>query len=244
MHITTYFYTRPNNFQNDYLKIRGKERHHVTSVLRNAKGDKIHVTDGEGHLFLVEIIGIEKEEIKCKIIEEVEESREPQVNITLGVGTVAPKKFSTIINHGIQLGLNGFLPIISDFSDQNKRVKRKWDKTKDRLRRKSIAAIKQCLRTRLPDIHPPKKIHDALCRNSVDKILYGDPQGLPTLPSDITKQDDIFLAVGPKGGFSDREKKVFYDWDAVPISLGKRRLRTETASLTLLIKILNTFGEI
>ncbi len=225
------------------MKIKDDEKYHIIDVLRHKKGDKIRVMDGQGTLVLAEIIGVEKREIKCKIIETLDNASEPKIDITLGVGAIKTSKLSDIVDQTTQLGANGFVPLLCDYSEYNTKVTKRWNKLSSRLQNKSIAAVKQSFRTRLPEIYPPANLHDLLCEHDFSAIFYADPEGLPNLPTDVDDKR-IFIAVGPEGGFSQEERRTFYDWRGVPISLGRRRLRTEVAATTLLTKVMVSFGEI
>ncbi|MBN2543494.1 16S rRNA (uracil(1498)-N(3))-methyltransferase [bacterium] len=238
-HITTFFYTPPNLVKKGIIRIRGDEVKHITKVLRKTKGEIIYVTDGVGSLYKAEITGIESKELRCEIREKVDVYTEIPFDITLAVGSLRQKNMEQIIDQATQLGIRRFFPLISDYEVFKYRDEAHIESLLARWEKIAIRAMKQSFRTNLPIIETPDTIDNYLKNNDFDMKFFADPEGLPNAPIQKVKPDSsVFLAIGSEGGFSSTEKKLLEEWDCIPIMLGNRRLRTETAAIILISKIL------
>lgn len=244
-HLTTYFYTPPSLVKQDTLKLKDEEAKHATVVLRNKKGKTIYVVDGVGGLYKCKIIGIEHNSVKCEVLETPATFSELPFNITLAVGMVRQKNMELILDQATQLGISQFVPLLVDFNVFEFKSGDHQSNILGRLEKIAIKAMKQSLRTRFPVIHPAITIDEFFKEHSFDLKVYADLDGFPNLKSHTFEANqDLFLAVGPEGGFSSREIVLLREWGCIPLMLGNRRLRTETAALALLTKILFWLKEI
>jgi 16S rRNA (uracil1498-N3)-methyltransferase len=95
----------------------------------------------------------------------------------------------------------------------------------------------------LPILEEPVNLIDYLISRNRSRTFFGDPSGLPYIPSEERdKTDDLLLLVGPEGGFSHREIETLRDQKALPINLGRTRLRAELAATAITIKCLSGLG--
>jgi 16S rRNA (uracil1498-N3)-methyltransferase len=103
----------------------------------------------------------------------------------------------------------------------------------DRLRAAAISAMKQSLRVHLPEIRVEKSLKNAL--NSVEKpyriVAADETSGETAFPA--TDETRFVLVVGPEGGFSEKERELMKNQKAAIYSLGKKRLRAETAAIIM-----------
>ncbi len=241
---TTYFYAPGEAFSKEKVFLDEDETHHLVGVLRAREGDEFFVTNGMGELFRCRLIKYHKKGAVGEILEKVESEYEPQLRLTLAVGLIKPKNLELALDWTVQLGISEFVPLITDFV-----VRRYSDPQKhwDRLNKVAVRAIKQSLRTHLPVVHPIAEFMEFLKHNGqdYDGIIYADPEGLPTPPRRMRQPGARILAiVGCEGGLSNREKAELNQYDAVPVSLGPARLRTETASVVLTTKLFVWSGDI
>ena len=144
-----------------------------------------------------------------------------------------------------QLGVESFWFIKADRVDEKWSEKRIKSFTR-RAVRKMIASIKQSQASILPHIYPITELDELLrMQDNFDYILYGDPYGLPSLAGlGLQTGARYLLLVGPTADFSSREKHFLAQLKAIPLSLGKRRLRTETAAVIITAKLLTFLKEI
>jgi 16S rRNA (uracil1498-N3)-methyltransferase len=144
-----------------------------------------------------------------------------------------------LVEKATEIGVSSIIPIVTQRNlvkvDDASREKSKID----RWRRVAVAAMKQSLRTVLPEIHevtpfvqllPQIKYYDLCLIASLEK----DAKNLRDCEQLKTKPDRVLLIVGPEAGFTDEELSKAKSQGAIPISLGTRRLRTETAGLVFL----------
>jgi 16S rRNA (uracil1498-N3)-methyltransferase len=106
--------------------------------------------------------------------------------------------------------------------------------------------MKQSKRATLPKIIPVAPIDELIrLRKMFEAIFFAHPFGLPSFDYRSFKEGEAYLLlVGPEGDFSAREKEFLREISAIPISLGPRRLRTETAAVAFLVKALCVSREI
>jgi 16S rRNA (uracil1498-N3)-methyltransferase len=236
--LTTIFYSPSENIAKGLVHFNSEESQHIVKVLRAHIGDQIIITDGNGFATWVELERADEKRALGKIIDDELPHLSPElpVKITLGVGIIRPQRFESMIEMLVQLGASEIVPLFCRYSEPAAVHRLQAEDSKKRLERIVLASMKSSLRTFLPFIHEPIELIDFLNQNSKHTIFFGDPDGLPILPQ---KTDSSFnLLIGPEGGFNHREIESIRDCGGLPINLGRTRLRTETAAITLLTKTL------
>lgn len=227
---TDSFYTPPSQIQNNIITLLDKEAHHIINVLRKKPGEIITIIDGLGHVYKCEITNTENKILKTKIIRLLEENNEPATALTLAIALTKKDKFELIIEKCTELGVTKFIPLISERTQV-----RAQSFNRDRCKKIAISAMKQSLRSFLPEIVEPLQLKKLLQRNHFDlKIVAHEKIDDNTIQEALftTKTvREVTLAIGPEGGFSEEEIFTFKQNGYVPVSLGKRRLRTETAAI-------------
>lgn len=216
----------PNITAEANSRIEGQEHIHLSKSLRKTIGDQIHVTDGKGNLFLMEITLQSKKYTEVKYI-----SKECTIaNPVIFTLAVAPTKnisrYEWMIEKSVEMHVLSFMPFTS-FHSERRNIKL------ERLEQLAIGAMKQSLQFHQPEIKPLRTFKDlmkqsenykqkyiAYCEESDREILKKMETSLPTI-----------ILVGPEGGFSEEEIRLSEKHGFVPISLGKSRLRTETAAI-------------
>jgi 16S rRNA (uracil1498-N3)-methyltransferase len=151
-----------------------------------------------------------------------------------------------LIEKCTELGVRKFIPVQTDFCQTNPS-----DLKRNRWARVAQAAMKQCGRSILPEIEKKMKI-EKLADILNGPVLFAHPGVKTTVGDALTdvqkKKKDLIrslsLLVGPEGGFSDDELDLFKQRGFYQVQLGKRRLRSETAALSLIALTLEALGEI
>lgn len=218
------------------IMITGDDVGHITKVMRSSIGDQLICCVSRGPCFLAEIKQMDKDQVHCRIIEELREDRELPVEVTIAQGLPKGDKMELVIQKGTELGAHVFVPFISSRTivqlDQKKEQKRidRWSKI-------AKEAAEQSHRSVLPEIasvHSWKQLLNRSKDYDLALIAYENEKTstvhakLKELPSGKNR---ILIAVGPEGGFSELEIHEATLHDFYPIMLGKRILRTETAGL-------------
>ncbi len=244
----TNFYCEPENIKKDNLKITGEEKKHIVSVLRYNKGDSIDVVDGRGNIYQVEITDVGKNEIKCKIISKNIGENEPEIHLTLAQPLGKGYKMDWVVEKATEIGVSSIIPLITERTIIKLGDLKKEKAKIDRWRKIAIASMKQSLRSVLPDIKPVTKLDQLLTQiRKYELTLIGslesDAKSLKNLSQLKKPLRKILVIVGPESGFTDDELTQLKSAGAIPLSLGKIRLRTETAGIVLSSLVLYELGE-
>lgn len=220
------FYSPANLITPKLLKLTGQEAKHATKVLRIRLGDQIHVTDGAGNLYLCNVSEIQKSDVICKILETKSEERKAPF-ITLVVGLIKKRdRLEFAVEKSVELGVDEVIVFRGDHSEKgNVRL--------DRLESTVLSAMKQSMRVFLPKVKFAENLADAIESNEeAGSLIYADE----TIEKGLSKSildNKVMLVVGPEGGFSESERNLLKTNEGIPYSLGEKRLRTETAAVTM-----------
>lgn len=228
------YFVEPDLFSEDEISIVGDDVHHIVNVMRAKEGEEILVSDGAGRTALAKLVMLSSKEVKAQVLELLDEQCELPIRITIGQGLPKGEKMEWILQKGTELGAYSFFP----FSSERTIVKldeKKEAKKLERWRKIVKEAAEQSHRAVLPEILPPVSFREAMKASSAYTrcaIAY-EKEGGTTLHQvlDELKADDTLLVlIGPEGGFSSEEVGIAESNGFLPISLGPRILRTETAS--------------
>lgn len=221
------FYAHSEDIVLPVIKLKGQESKHATKVLRYRLGDEIMITDGKGQLYTCKVSSIGKEDLTAEVVSTSFEDR-PFPYLTLVLGLIKKRdRLEFAIEKSVELGVDQIIIFRGDHSEKQKfRI--------DRVESATLSAMKQSLRLYLPDIKEAESLKSAIeMINNPGTIVLADE----------TKEDDInptlaedryTVVIGPEGGFSKNEKKWLNHIQAIPYSLGDKRLRTETAAMIII----------
>lgn len=228
-----YFFSDNIQLENSTLVISGQEHFHLSKVLREKIGDNIFVMDGNGLMFSCKIIEINKEETNCKILEILKNHGELKTDISIAVGMIKQKRWEWLIEKTTELGVKKIYPLNTRYSE-NKNIKRKRDE------KIILSATKQCGRSVIPKMFPLTNFNEFITQNkSAKRFILLQNESYSRLDKFIKEaNNEIILLVGPEGGFTDKEIEVAIKNGYLPIYLSNRRLRTETACISGLAKII------
>ena len=222
------FYSNNIDKSDKTIMILDQENSHLMKVLRKKTGDYVDITDGKGFLYSCSIIESDKNKSVLKIENSKEfKNKSPNLKVAIAL-TKNRDRFEWFLEKATEIGVSEITPLICSYSERNKF---NFERSKKIL----ISAMKQSLRYRLPIINEPVYFKDSLTSESENKI---DSFIATCLDSDISllkekliKGNDSKIMVGPEGGFSQNELDLAKKAKFVPVSLGKGRLRTETAGI-------------
>lgn len=226
------------NFEagNLVLSLSDGESAHV-KVMRLKPGDQVRLTDGKGN-FADAVL--EDTNPRSSTVRIVEVSTEPSKEFRLMMA-VAPTKniarYEWFIEKATEIGVDEIIPLYCDHSERERlRV--------DRLEKVAISAMKQSLKASLPKIHEPMAFNDLVNGPALPKSLFIawiDENVTLHLKDLYRKGEDTLILIGPEGDFSAREIAHAKACGFVPVSLGKARLRTETAALfaCMIVNLIN-----
>ena len=243
------FMVAPNNITNEEITLEGDDLKHLSQVLRLRPGDTIHVFDGSGIEYEASIISSDKSRAIARINTSFQNKTEPETRVTLFQGVPKGEKMELIIQKGVELGVHSIVPVITSRTVV-KLNKKDSEKKAERWTKISTEATKQCRRAYVPQILEPISFDEALVKAedfSATLLLY-ENEGKKCLKErlkcyNINKIKDIALFVGPEGGFTLEEVRNYTGKGYDIVSLGKRILRVETATISVLSIIMYEMGE-
>ena len=213
-----------NSFKQFYFP--NEESKHIIKVLRKKEGDLLKITNGKGYLFEAEIIEANPKKCKAQIIST--EKAIPRLHhLHLAVApTKMNDRFEWFLEKATEIGINEITPILCEHSE------RKLIKA-ERLEKVLQSAMKQSLQTYLPKLNPLIPYQEFLEKTSCDLkfIAHCESTEKVELKRRVAADKDVIILIGPEGDFSSKEIESAYDKGFTPVSLGKNRLRTETAAI-------------
>ncbi|MCG9967042.1 16S rRNA (uracil(1498)-N(3))-methyltransferase [Pelotomaculum terephthalicicum JT] len=244
----SHFFVAPNQIREGRVVLSGTDAVHIAKVLRLGAGGRIVLSDGKGKSYLAVLEQVDKKDVSCTIEKEFAAAPPDLPKVTLVQGIPKSDKMDLIIQKGTELGLNGLIPLLSERVvvklEGDKQLKR-WE----RWRRIALEAAKQCRRPDIPEISGPK---------SWEQVLGALPaEAVALMPWEEEKAEslkgflqygkppvEIYVFIGPEGGFSAGEVERARLHGVRPVTLGPRILRTETAGLAVLTMILYQWGDL
>lgn len=245
----TNFYVLPEDVEVDSLIIRGDEARHLLKVCRGRPGEVIRASDGLGKKYVAVIREIKPDAARCEIAQISRNENEPVVKITLAQGLPQGLKMDYIIEKTTELGVHTIQPVYCKNSLSERSKPAVLTRKQKRWQRLAIAAFKQSLRSHLPIVELPIEFEDLVDRAiEFDLALIASPdKGSLPLHSVLKKRQSlskVLLLVGPEAGFTEEERESAISSGFVPVSLGPRRLRTETAAQIISALVLYELGEL
>jgi 16S rRNA (uracil1498-N3)-methyltransferase len=242
------FFVFPEQVKEGRVTITGPDVVHIVKVLRLGIGDPLTVLDGRGKVYEALIEQAGREAVICTIIKESEAKGPTAVRIALVQGLPKGDKMDLIVQKATELGVYKFVPLVCDRSV----VKLLGDKPQrraERWQRIAREAAKQCRRPDVPEVLPPVGWEEALAGmpENVNALIPWEEENQKSLKKILGEsepQGDVYVFIGPEGGFTAAEVELACSHGVRPVTLGKRILRTETAGLAVLAIILYQFGDL
>ena len=232
---------------NEEMSITGVDAKHIGKVLRMQPGDKLQIVSDDGVSALAEVTAISETTVTVRCLEVLAESHEPAVKITLAQGLAKGEKMDFIIQKAVELGAHSIVPVAMEHS-----VVRldgaKADKKVERWQKIAEAAAKQSKRDIIPQVQAVQSVSQMLANNNCKTKIIAyeceDRMSLKTALREAGQLDDLLLIIGPEGGISEGELSKAREAGAVPVSLGRRILRAETAGLVAMSAIFYETGDL
>jgi 16S rRNA (uracil1498-N3)-methyltransferase len=206
--------------------------HHAVHVLRLRPGDEVTLFDGRGGEYAGRIAAMDRLRVTVDVLQHRPLERESPLAVTLVQGVSAGEKMDFTVQKATELGVAALQPVLAArstgrISGERAELKRAhW-------RRVAIAACEQCGRNRVPEVLPvlPLAQYCAAAAGGT-RLLLSPLAGLGLRAAKL--DGSVALAAGPEAGFSAAEEAMLAASGFVPVRLGPRVLRTETAALAAL----------
>jgi 16S rRNA (uracil1498-N3)-methyltransferase len=241
------FYIPHPQIENDLLTIKGNEARHIRRSLRLRVGDEIVVFDGSGEEYEGRIVKEGPASVVIKVETLVSSQKESPLEITLAQSLLKGEKMDYLVQKATELGVGKIIPFFSSRSVPLLERSKKWERHR-RWERIAIEASKQCGRGFVPKIERPCDYSEMLSLASLEslRLILCEREGrrLKEVLKKSKDQRRIFFVVGPEGGMSQEEIEKSKEVGFVPVLMGERILRAETASLCLLSILQYEWGDI
>ncbi|MCR5607643.1 MAG: 16S rRNA (uracil(1498)-N(3))-methyltransferase [Lachnospiraceae bacterium] len=229
---------------NDIVLIEGQDVNHIKNVLRLSVGEHIIICNGEGYDYNCVINSINKDYVEALVEEENLNQAELDLKVTLFQGAPKKDKMEFIIQKAVELGVYEIYIVITKrtvvkFDNQGKE-----DKKIQRWQSIAESAAKQSGRGIIPKIKGIISFKEAVkLSKDTDMAIIpyekaDDMEKTREVFKKIGKAPSCSVFIGPEGGFSEEEIALSEENNIIPVTLGKRILRTETAGMAVMSVIM------
>jgi 16S rRNA (uracil1498-N3)-methyltransferase len=218
------------------VELDAAQANYLGNVLRMGVGAELLLFDGISGEWLARIAEARK---KGMTLAAEQRTREPEAipDVWLAFAPVKRQAIDWLVEKATELGAARLIPTITQRTVAE-RVKL------ERLEAIAIEAAEQCGRTMLPDVAEPLSLKTLLDRRDPARTLYFADEGGGEPAADAFKPGPALILVGPEGGFTDDEREAIRAAPgAIPVSLGPRILRAETAALAALAAYMTVAGD-
>jgi 16S rRNA (uracil1498-N3)-methyltransferase len=201
---------------------------HVVQVLRMENGEKLKLTDGKGSIFVCGITDNHRKKCSVSIIEKSHIAHHPS-KISIAISPVKNNsRFEWFLEKATEIGVREIVPLICERTE-------KQQLKMERLQGILISAMLQSQQAWLPELRKAEKFNDyislANTDSSLQKLIAHCEEDSKTTLLTIQPSDNTTILIGPEGDFSTKEITAALQHNFIPVSLGKTRLRTETAGI-------------
>jgi len=226
-----YYYVDPADVKEDRLIIKGNEFHHLVNVCRNGIGDRFYAVNGLGGWYQCELVRVETNAIDARILNSKIGVGESSFKLTIAQAPPSGNRFDMVVEKCTEIGVFNFIPMSTN------RSVTATSKKIERWQRIALASMKQCGRSVWPEIVEVRSFEDVVKEFSVLKakfIAHQEYEKSISFTEIIPVKnscDTGIVLIGPASGFSDSEIVLAEEHGFIPLNLGPRRLRSETAPI-------------
>jgi len=219
----------------------------IRQVLRLKPGDTLALFDGEGNECNAVISSLSSRRVSLTLLQELSPVVvESPLKVILGLGLLKSSRFDWLVQKVTELGVSEIVPFFSS------RVVPRWEESKGRSRQarwQKIAseAARQCRRVSIPKVHPPCSFEEMLAMEfaGAGKVFLWEEERAGTLKGALAQgASTIYALVGPEGGFSQPEALRAQEAGFLPVRLGPRILRAETAGIVIVSLLQFSLGDL
>ena len=246
------FYISPAAVQGEQVVLGAEESAHIRRVLKMKAGEICRAATSEGQEYRIELTEITASESTARIIERLPRRPSSPSSIALGLPLLKGERFEWVLQKGCELGADAFYPLALERCEVRIQEKRSVERHK-RWRRIVFEAAKQCDRVPPPVAHPPGDLEGFLAgtKDFDLKIMGYLGEGAISLKQALSRAGGnsagaplrVALLTGPEGDLTDEESGQAMDSGFLPVSLGPRILRADTAPVSLVTIVQHALGD-
>jgi 16S rRNA (uracil1498-N3)-methyltransferase len=221
------------------------EQHHLLRVRRARVGDEFEAIDGKGSRFHC-LLERDAQGWFGRITTRLDDSRESPIQISLAQALIKKDNFEWVIQKAVELGVAEVIPMLTDHTEVQLAEHRQQRKMA-RWSRILSEAVKQCGRSRLPRLSSPLTLGDVL-ENKREMVAIALDESEGASLRDFLRGNrgltSCLILIGPEGGWSQEDRRLLSEHGVIPIHLGTRVLRAETASIAALSIVQYELGDL
>ncbi len=225
------------------IELDNESGHYLRSVLRLKNPAQVILFNGSGGEYRCTLLEVSRKTVRVRIDEKISRSVESPLAVSIGMGISRGDRMDMAVQKSVELGVNCITPIIT----QRCNVVIKNGKSQQKLNHwQKIAqhAAAQCGRTIVPQINPIVSFSAWIETEFNQSLkLFLDPYAGNSLTQIENKPTSVLLLTGSEGGFCEQERQQAIEQQFIPIRLGQRILRTETASLAAISAVQLLWGD-
>jgi 16S rRNA (uracil1498-N3)-methyltransferase len=240
------FYATPSQSDRSSITLDSDESHHLSRVLRLGEGARVFVFDGIGNEWECEVSRVSRGAVELNLIRRLDDVVESPLNLTLAQALIKGDKFDWVVQKATEFGVTRIVPLITDHSEPRSAGDRA-DRRLERWRRIAHESVKQCGRRKQVEITDPANFAD-FCQIEAGKsnLIFSERGGLKLrdVVAKLGSISQLGLFVAPEGGWSESEMQLSGKSGFIPVHLGSRILRTETAAIAAVTLSQHLFGDI
>jgi len=214
------------NNQETEFTLSSEESKHICKVLRKKEGDTLNFTDGKGNLLTAKVTTTDMHKTRVKVVSKEQKNKQHNYYLHIAISpTKNIDRFEWFLEKACEIGIDEITPIICNRSER-KVIK------DERCNRILLSAMKQSLKFHLPKLNKAILLKDFV-KQDFDGAKYiahcGDTE--KTELKNMPKAKKNLILIGPEGDFSQKEIGITLQNNFKTVSLGRSRLRTETAGI-------------
>jgi 16S rRNA (uracil1498-N3)-methyltransferase len=216
--------------------------HHATRVLRLVKGSEVALFNGQGGEYRAVLEWVDRDGVRARCLEWLDVERESPLDIRLAQGISSGERMDYTLQKAVEMGVREIQPL----SMRRSVVKLSSERAEKRVAHWQgivMSACEQSGRNHLPPVALPLDIPQWLATAPQGMKLFMSPAAETTLNQLAPPAGPVWLVAGPEGGFEQEEARLITDFGFVPVRLGPRILRTETAALAAVAAMQALWGD-
>jgi 16S rRNA (uracil1498-N3)-methyltransferase len=242
------FFVQPEKITGDQVVLQGSDVSHIRTVLRLQAGDRIHVLDGLGKRYLVQLTEVNPRAVHGRVESKEDYQTESPVNIQMGAALLKGNKFDPVLRKSVELGVCGVTPLNTERC-VIRAQRSEAEKKTARWQRIAREAARQSGRSHLPEVSSSIQNVEEFCQANQKaeiKLVFWEEEEACRLNdvSPTSNPKSIAFLTGPEGGFSQEEIETAQRYGFQSITLGPRILRAETVSIVVLSLLQSRWGDL
>ncbi|MDD3801413.1 MAG: 16S rRNA (uracil(1498)-N(3))-methyltransferase [Desulfuromonas thiophila] len=233
----------PETLVEPELALPAEVAHHLTTVLRLAPGSRLQLGDGQGRWAEAELLTAQRHQARVRLVR-LGYQAETALPLVLLQALPAGDKFDWIVQKNTELGVGAFVPLISERCQAAARAQ--GERKRQRWQRIAEEAARQSGRTHVPSVGVPCSLAEALsgCDAALRLVPWEESDRPLAAALPVAAPASMAVLIGPEGGLSAADLALASAAGFIPVALGPRILRTETAGMALAAILQFHYGDL